>query len=160
MPRSAPLDDFGAAEAFRKGLLYGGKTFPRGNGRGKFPEGGHGFPPAFVQGRLDGAPVFLPTRSTSLRRPLDQFFDLHNLHPRILGEFEDSALLQTFGAAGRAMFPVSALVEEDACRQHGLKTVGHVEGVRERFYAISPERKLKHPAVIAICESAKKELFV
>jgi LysR family transcriptional regulator, transcriptional activator of nhaA len=108
---------------------------------------------------LDGAPVFLPTRTTSLRRSLDQFFDLHNLHPRILGEFEDSALLQTFGAAGRAMFPVSALVEEDACRQLGLKTVGYVEGVRERFYAISPERKLKHPAVVAICLAARKDFF-
>jgi LysR family transcriptional activator of nhaA len=108
---------------------------------------------------LDGAPMFLPTRSTSLRRSLDQFFDAHNLHPRILGEFEDSALLQTFGSMGRAMFPASALVEDDICRQHGLKTVGHVEGVRERFYAISPERKLKHPAVVAICMAARKEFF-
>jgi LysR family transcriptional regulator, transcriptional activator of nhaA len=108
---------------------------------------------------LDGAPMFLPTRSTSLRRSLDQFFDLYNLHPRILGEFEDSALLQTFGAGGRAMFPVSALVEEEVCRQHGLKSVGQVEGVRERFYAISPERKLKHPAVVAICLAARKDFF-
>ncbi len=108
---------------------------------------------------LDGAPVFLPTRNTSLRRTLDQFFDTHNLHPRILGEFEDSALLQTFGATGRALFPASALVEDDICRQHGLKMVGHVEGVRERFYAISPERKLKHPAVVAICLAARKDFF-
>jgi LysR family transcriptional activator of nhaA len=108
---------------------------------------------------LDGAPVFLPTRSTSLRRSLDQFFDLHNLHPRILGELEDSALLQTFGASGRALFPVSALVEDEVCRQHNLKIVGRVEGLRERFYAISPERKLKHPAVVAICLAARKDFF-
>src|SRR5436190_3516779 len=111
---------------------------------------------------LDGAPMFLPTRNTSLRRSLDQFFDMHNLHPRILGEFEDSALLQAFGATGRAMFPVSALAEEEVCRNgsvQGLKVIGHVEGVRERFYAISPERKLKHAAVVAICMAARKDFF-
>lgn len=108
---------------------------------------------------LEGAPIFLPTRNTSLRRSLDQFFDSHGIHPRILGEMEDSALLQTFGATGRAMFPASALVEEEICRQHGLKVVGKVEGVRERFYAISPERKLKHPAVVNICLAARKDFF-
>jgi LysR family transcriptional regulator, transcriptional activator of nhaA len=121
---------------------------------------------------LHGAPLFLPTRNTSLRRSLDQYFDMHNLHPRILGEFEDSALLQVFGATGRAMFPVSALVEEELCRGNiatgpaaaaaagqGFKVVGHVEGVRERFYAISPERKLKHAAVVAICLAARKDFF-
>jgi len=108
---------------------------------------------------LEGAPLFLPTRNTSLRRSIDQFFDTHGIHPRILGEFEDSALLQTFGATGRAIFPASALVEEEICQQLNLKVVGHVEGVRERFYAISPERKLRHPAVVAICSSARKDYF-
>jgi LysR family transcriptional activator of nhaA len=108
---------------------------------------------------LDGAPVFLPTRNTSLRRSLDQFFDTHNIHPRILGEFEDSALLKTFGQTGRALFPASAIVEEEVCRQNNVKAIGHLEGVRERFYAISPERKLKHPAVVAICMAARKEFF-
>ncbi len=108
---------------------------------------------------LEGAPVFLPTRNTALRRALDQFFDTRNLHPRILGEFEDSALLQTFGSAGRALFPASALVEEDICKQNNVKAVGHLDGVRERFYAISPERKLKHPAVVNICLAARKDFF-
>jgi LysR family transcriptional activator of nhaA len=108
---------------------------------------------------LEGAPVFLPTRNTSLRRSLDQYFDTHNLHPRVLGEFEDSALLQTFGATGRALFPASSLVEDELCRQHPFKVVGQLEGVRERFYAISPERKLKHPAVVNICSTARKEFF-
>ncbi|MEO8177339.1 MAG: LysR substrate-binding domain-containing protein, partial [Deltaproteobacteria bacterium] len=115
---------------------------------------GKGFPQS-----LEGAPVFLPTRNTSLRRSLDQFFDTHSLHPRVLGEFEDSALLQTFGATGRALFPASSLVEEEICRQYPLKVVGQLEGVRERFYAISPERKLKHPAVVTICSTARKEFF-
>ena len=108
---------------------------------------------------LEGAPMFLPTRSTSLRRSLDQFFDAHGIHPRILGEFEDSALLQTFGGMGRAVFPASALVEEEICRVSGVKPIGQLEGPRERFYAISPERKLKHPAVVAICTAARKDFF-
>jgi LysR family transcriptional activator of nhaA len=108
---------------------------------------------------LEGAPVFLPTRNTSLRRSLDQFFDAHSLHPRILGEFEDSALLQTFGATGRGLFPASALIEEEVCRACNVKPIGQPEGVRERFYAISPERKLKHPAVVNICLAARKDFF-
>ena len=103
--------------------------------------------------------MFPPTRNTALRRSLDQFFDTRNLHPRILGEFEDSALLQTFGSVGRALFPASALVEEDICKQNNVKAVGHLDGVRERFYAISPERKLKHPAVVNICLAARKDFF-
>jgi LysR family transcriptional activator of nhaA len=120
---------------------------------------------------LDGAPVFLPTRNTALRRSLDQYFDTHKIHPRILGEFEDSALLQTFGASGRALFPASSLVEEEVTRANGVKAIGTLDGnpgasgtgsgggVRERFYAISPERKLKHPAVVQICLSARKDFF-
>jgi LysR family transcriptional activator of nhaA len=108
---------------------------------------------------LEGAPMFLPTRNTSLRRSLDQFFDANGIHPRILGEFEDAALLQAFGQTGRALFPASALVEEEICRQNNVKVVGRIEGVRERFYAISPERKLKHPAVLAICAAARGDFF-
>ncbi|MCL2639965.1 MAG: transcriptional activator NhaR [Phycisphaerales bacterium] len=108
---------------------------------------------------LEGAPVFLPTRNTSLRRNLDQFFDSHQIHPRILGEFEDAAMLRAFGETGRAMFPASTLIEQELVRLNTLKSIGQVEGIRERFYAISPERKLKHPAVVAICAVARKEFF-
>ncbi|HVS70121.1 MAG TPA: transcriptional activator NhaR [Phycisphaerae bacterium] len=108
---------------------------------------------------LDGAPLFLPTRNTSLRRSLDQYFDANGIHPRILGEFEDAALLQAFGQTGRALFPASALVEEEVCRQNAVKVIGRLDGVRERFYAISPERKLKHPAVVAICAAARGDFF-
>jgi LysR family transcriptional regulator, transcriptional activator of nhaA len=108
---------------------------------------------------LDIAPVFLPTRNTALRRSLDQFFDTHGIHPRILGEFEDAALLRAFGETGRALFPASSLVENEICKQSTLKVLGQLEGIRERFFAISPERKLKHPAVVAICTAARKEFF-
>jgi LysR family transcriptional regulator, transcriptional activator of nhaA len=108
---------------------------------------------------LDGAPVYLPTRDSSIRRGLDQYFDQHDLHPRVLGEFEDSAMLNTFGAAGRAMFPVPSLVEEALATMYNVKAVGSLDTVRARFYAISPERRLKHPGVAAICSAARKELF-
>jgi LysR family transcriptional activator of nhaA len=108
---------------------------------------------------LDGAPVFLPTRNTALRRSLDQFFDTHGIHPRILGEFEDAALLRAFGETGRALFPASSLVEQEISKSGIVKAIGQVEGIKERFYAISPERKLKHPAVVAICTAARKDFF-
>lgn len=108
---------------------------------------------------LDGAPMFLPSRQNQLRRNLDQFFDQNGIHPQIMGEFEDTGLLKTFGQTGRAIFPAPSLVEEEVNRQYNVKTIGHIEAVRERFYAISPERKLKHPAVVAICAAARKEFF-
>ncbi len=108
---------------------------------------------------LEGAPVFLPTRNTSLRRALDQFFDMHELHPRVLGEFSDSALLRSFGATGRALFPASALAEDEITHAGQIKSIGHLDGVKVRFYAISPERKLKHPAVVNICLAARKDFF-
>lgn len=108
---------------------------------------------------LAGAPVFLPTRETSLRRALDQFFDAHGLHPKVLAEISDSALIRSFGATGRALFPASALAEEEITHNGQIKAVGHLEGVKVRFYAISPERKLKHPAVVNICLAARKDFF-
>ena len=108
---------------------------------------------------LNDAPMFLPTRNTSLRRSLDQYFDTQNLRPRILGEFEDAALLQAFGQTGRAVFPAASLVEDEVARLNNVKIIGRMEGVRARFYAISPERKLKHPAVVAICTAARQDFF-
>jgi LysR family transcriptional activator of nhaA len=108
---------------------------------------------------LDGAPFLLPTDNTTMRRSLNQWFEANAIHPLVIGEFEDSALLKVFGQQGRGLFPASSAIEREVLDQYGVRVVGHLDGVRERFYAISVERKLKHPAVIAICESAKKELF-
>ena len=76
-----------------------------------------------------------------------------------MSEFEDSALLKAFGAAGVGMFAAPAAVEKEIRRQYGVETIGRVERVRERFYAISIERKLKHPAVVAVAEAARGEVF-
>jgi LysR family transcriptional activator of nhaA len=108
---------------------------------------------------LDGAPVLLPTEGSSLRRSLDQWFDAEGLRPRVVGEIEDSALLKVFGQAGTGLFPAPVAIEAEIRAQHGVKLVGRVDAVRERFYAISAERRLKHPAVVAISEAARSRLF-
>jgi LysR family transcriptional regulator, transcriptional activator of nhaA len=108
---------------------------------------------------LDEAKVILPTNNTTMRRSLDQWFDAQKIRPRIAGEFEDSALLMTFGQAGVGIFPVPSAVEAEVQKQYGVKIVGRIDGVRERFYAISVERRIKHPAVVAISAAARQELF-
>lgn len=107
---------------------------------------------------LSGAPMLLPTENTVLRRALDQWFDTHGIHPDIQAEFEDSALLKVFGQEGMGVFAVPSAVEGEVRSQYGVHRVGQVDEVKERFYAISAERKLKHPAVLAISESARKTL--
>ena len=109
---------------------------------------------------LDGAPFLLPTDNTAMRRALNQWFDNEKIQPIIIGEFEDNALLNVFGQLGKGLFPAPSAIDDEVQKQYGVHLVGRLSHVRERFYAISVERKLKHPAVIAICESAKKELFV
>jgi LysR family transcriptional activator of nhaA len=109
---------------------------------------------------LDGAPFLLPTDNTAMRRSLNQWFDHEKIQPVIIGEFEDSALLKVFGQLGKGLFAAPSVIDSEVEQQYGVQLVGRLAHIRERFYAISVERKLKHPAVIAICESAKKELFV
>ena len=108
---------------------------------------------------LDGAPMLLPMRNTSLRRALDQWFDSEDIHPKVVGEFEDSALLKVFGTASVGLFAAPSAIEEEVCRQYRVRSLGELPKVRERYYAISPERKLKHPAVAAISEAARQEIF-
>lgn len=108
---------------------------------------------------LDGAPMLLPTGATSLRRSLDHWFEEHGVRPDLVAEFDDSALLKVFGQDGMGLFPSPAAIEEEVCRQYDVVRVGRIAEVRERFYAISGERRIRHPAVSAICDSARTELF-
>lgn len=108
---------------------------------------------------LDGASFLLPTSNSTLRRSLDQWFEANAIRPAIRAEFEDSALLKVFGQEGLGLFVVPTAVEEEICRQYGVRLVGRLESVVERFYAISVERRLKHPAVLAISEAARKTLL-
>jgi LysR family transcriptional activator of nhaA len=108
---------------------------------------------------LDGAPLILPTENTTLRRSLDQWFVAQGIHPKVVGEFEDSALLKVFGQAGMGIFPASAVIADEVRRQYQVHPVGTVDDVRDRYYAISVDRKLKHPGVIAISEEARRNVF-
>lgn len=108
---------------------------------------------------LNGAPLLLPTENTALRHSLDRWFVSKGIRPRIVGEFEDSALLNVFGQTGMGIFLAPSIIEAEVRRQYQVEVIGRMEGVKERFYTISVERKLKHPAVVAISEAARKKLF-
>lgn len=125
------------------GLTFFAAPALRGQCRGKFPQ------------CLKGAPFLLPTDTTVLRRSLEQWFESHDLRPRIVAEFEDSALLKVFGQDGVGVFAMPSIVEGQIAEQYGVEALGRTDEVKERFYAISGERRLKNPAVVAICESAK-----
>lgn len=109
---------------------------------------------------LNEAPVLLPSPHTSLRRALDHWLEAQDLHPTVLGEFDDSALMKAFGQAGEAAFPAPTAIEAEVVRQYRVQVVGRAAAVRERYYAISAERRLRHPGVLAITAAAKTEVFV
>jgi LysR family transcriptional activator of nhaA len=109
-------------------------------------------------GNLNGAPFLLPTRNNALRGKIDEWFVHANVKPDVVGEFEDNALLNTFGRRGLGLFFAPAALALEIAEQFGAVQVGAVPGVREQFYVISNERKIKHPAVEAILGAAQKGL--
>jgi len=109
---------------------------------------------------LDGAPFLLPTENTALRRSLDAWFISQDMAPNVVAEVEDVAILQVFGQEGMGLFVAPTVVEAQIRRHYGVRVVGRLPEVRERFYAISVERKLVHPAVVALTDAARKRLFV
>ncbi len=111
-------------------------------------------------GVLDGAPMLLPGKQTAIRIKLMQWFNEQQIHPRIVGEFDDSALMKTFGQSGAGIFIAPSVIEDEIVQQYGVDIMGRVEDVIDQFYAISVERKLTHPAVLAITQTARSELFV
>ncbi len=113
-----------------------------------------GFP-----GSLDGAPALLPARGSHLRRQVEDWFDGHGIRPKIAAELEDSALAKVLAQRGLGVVAAPSAIEAQVIRQYSLKVIGRAPEIKERFYAISVERKLRHPAVTAIAESARTELF-
>ena len=108
---------------------------------------------------LTGAPFLLPTSNTALRRSLDQWFDTEGISPCIRAEIEDSALIKTFGSGGTGLFVAPTSVEAEVQRQYAVEAIGRIDAVHERFYAITMRRKLKHPAITAILDNARENLF-
>ncbi|MFQ5473673.1 MAG: transcriptional activator NhaR [Dehalococcoidia bacterium] len=108
---------------------------------------------------LTNVPFLMPSKNTAIRRPIELWLEEEDLRPVIIGEFEDSALMKVFGQAGRGVFPAPTVVQEQICKKYDVQVLCQLESVRERFYAISPERKIRHPAVARIVENAKEGLF-
>ena len=108
---------------------------------------------------LNGAPFLLPAAASTLRRVLDSWFDARDMHPTIVAELDDTALAAILGEANLGAFVVPTVIEKEIRQRYDVQLVGHVQDLRQRFYAISVERKIRHPAVAAICEAARTEIF-
>lgn len=96
---------------------------------------------------LQRLPVLLPSAHATTRAALDAWFERHNLRPRVVGEFQDSALLKTFGAGGLGVFPAAELVGDELCETYGVRLLGRCGGVEEAFWAIGTEKRVMHPLV-------------
>ncbi|MGQ3004453.1 MAG: LysR substrate-binding domain-containing protein, partial [Hydrogenophaga sp.] len=99
-------------------------------------------------------PVLLPTAQSSVRLRIDQWFERHGVQPRVVGEFEDSALLATFGASGMGVIPAAERLRDDLAQGYGLKWFAPCDGVQEHFYAIGTARKVQHPLVQRLLSAA------
>jgi LysR family transcriptional activator of nhaA len=107
---------------------------------------------------LDGAPLLIPSEINVMHVRLLQWFDKQNIHPQIMGEFDDSALMKTFGQAGVGAFIVPTAIADEVVKQYGVRLIGSTQDVREQFFAITAERRIANPAVVAITESAREWL--
>ena len=114
----------------------------------------NGFPES-----LNQAPMLLPSTGSALRRELEAWFDARGVVPHVVAEFEDSALLKAFGADGHGVFCAPSIIAEDVAKMYHVTTIGETDDVMERFYAISPERRIRNPAVAAISDAAKRHVF-
>ena len=108
---------------------------------------------------LNAAPLLLPGEMTVAQSRLLKWLNKLNIHPRIVGEFDDSALMKAFGQAGAGVFIAPTPIASEVEKQYGVISIGKTDDVREQFYAISVERKISHPAVAAITETAREWLF-
>lgn len=107
---------------------------------------------------IDGAPMLAPS-SGAMRRELDAWFDGIGVRPDIIGEFDDSALMKTFSHGAQALFPAPAAIAGDVARAYRVRQIGRTHEVREKYYVLSAERRIKHPAVVALTTAARSELF-
>ncbi len=105
---------------------------------------------------LDSAPLLVPGEDSALHAPLLRWLERKGLHPTLVGEFDDSALMSAFGQANAGVFPVPLTTVHEVTRQYEVIELGRTEEIRERFFAISVERRLSHPAVLAVSEAARR----
>lgn len=112
----------------------------------------------FPQG-MQGAPLLIPGQLTVLRSRLMRWFAEQKIQPKIVGEFDDSALMKAFGKSGSGIFMAPSVIADEVMAQYDVVMIGQTDAVTESFYAISVERKVKHPGIVAITEGARRELF-
>jgi LysR family transcriptional activator of nhaA len=108
---------------------------------------------------LDGVPVLLPSSDSTFRRALNEWFESRSIRPEVIAELDDAALACVFGEAGLGVFATADVIEDEIRARYRVELVGRVKAIRQRFYAISVERKIRHPGVAAICEVARKHIF-
>lgn len=108
---------------------------------------------------LEDAPMFLPGEGSAMRTALERWFEEQQLRPRVIAEFDDSALMKVFGERGGGVFPGPTIIEEEIRAHYHVDVVGRIADVKERFYAITIERRIRHPAVVRIMENAREGIF-
>lgn len=108
---------------------------------------------------LDQAPFLLPGEDAAIRPRLLRWFDEQDIRPRIVGEFDDSALMNSFGQTGTGLFVAPTATAAYLCKQYRVRAIGHAPAVKEQFYAITTEQRLEHPAVVALSRAAREDIF-
>lgn len=108
---------------------------------------------------LNASPFLLPAGHVTVRRALDQWFDANRVEPKVVAEFDDSALMYSFGQEGNGIFPAPTVFEAELRRLYKVEVVAHIKAIRQQFYAISVDRRIQHPAVLAIIKAAQSEVF-
>jgi LysR family transcriptional activator of nhaA len=108
---------------------------------------------------LNGAPLLIQGAQASVRQQLEGWLTRHQIHPRIIGEFDDGALMTAFGREGRGVFMGPSVMEAETAAQFGVEVIGHTDELVEEFYAVSVERRITHPCVVAITDAARGQLF-
>lgn len=108
---------------------------------------------------LHGAPMLMPSEASAVRHALDVWFDGKGVRPTIVGDFDDSALLKAFGQRGLGVFAMPSVIEAEVVRQFDVTVIGRTDEIENCFYAITVERRLRHPAVVAIAEAARSDIF-
>jgi len=108
---------------------------------------------------LDGVRMLLPSSNSTFRRSLDEWFQSRGIRPEVIAELDDIALASILGEKGLGVLAAPDVMAKELGKRYGLELVGRAKDIRQRFFAISVERKIKHPAVAAICEVARKKIF-
>jgi len=108
---------------------------------------------------LNDAPILLPTKQNAIRQLFDKWCHDYNIYPVIRGQYDDSALMKAFGKAGFGVFFMPSIIEQEVKETFGLEVIGRLSEIKQKFYAISAERKVTHPAIAAICDTARDIIF-